>query len=224
MKNTIKIPCEILFECSRRGLRCLPIYHPRGSGCVLCPSCFSQPSRRFVTAARLRYASDCPVGQASGDSAFCHVLRFISALQHLHCYPTLPASRVVSARYICWFVTSREPRALHCLHPPIVSAAAVLVHAEHITIFRRLLRLPPRSLPSRGGDDSSATFLLRLCGVSAEEDGLAFAREQLIKQSAGLYCDAELLFWEERPGDGGGVSTGVSSSGQQVTEGSLALL
>lgn len=97
------------------------------------------------------------------------------------------------------------------------------MHAEHITIFRRLLRLPPRSLPSRGGGHDNATFLLRLCGVSAEEGGVAFAREQLIKQSAGLYCDAELLFREDRPGGspsaGGGVGIGGSSSGQQVIEG-----
>lgn len=120
-------------------------------------------------------------------------------------------------------VSHQQPHALRGLNPPSVSPVAVLVHAEHITIFRRLLRLPPRSLPSSGGGDINATFLLRLCGVSAEEDGVAFAREQLIKQSAGLYCDAELLFREERldgsPGGGGGVGVGGSSSGQQVTEG-----
>lgn len=60
-----------------------------------------------------------------------------------------------------------------------------------------------------------------MCGVSAEEDGVAFAQEQLVKQSAGLYCDAELLFREEMAGgspDGGGeVGVGATSSGQQVT-------
>ena len=70
--------------------------------------------------------------------------------------------------------------------------------------------------------------MLRMCGVSAEEDGFAFAREQLINQSAGLYCDAELLFREEMaggsPDESGGVGAVVASSGQQVTKAFLGVV
>lgn len=76
---------------------------------------------------------------------------------------------------------------------------SVLLHAEHITLPRRLLRLPPRSLlPSAGGIDA-ATFTLRLCGVSAAEEGIALAQEELVKPFVGRYCDAELLYREQRP-------------------------
>ncbi|CAM9970811.1 unnamed protein product, partial [Hapterophycus canaliculatus] len=75
----------------------------------------------------------------------------------------------------------------------------VFLHAEHITLPRRLLRLPPRSLlPSAGGSDA-ATFTMRLCGVSAEAQGLSFARKELVGPSVGCYCDAELLFREQMP-------------------------
>eukprot|EP00903_Cladosiphon_okamuranus_P016891 g15573.t1 len=76
----------------------------------------------------------------------------------------------------------------------------VLLHAEHITFPRRLLRLPPRSLlPSAGGIDA-ATFTLRLCGVSAAEEGVTLAREELVKPLVGWFCDAELLYREQRSG------------------------
>ena len=104
----------------------------------------------------------------------------------------------------------------HCAEAPIPSHASclplcsVLLHAEHITLPRRLLRLPPRSLlPSAGGIDA-ATFTLRLCGVSAAEDGVMLAREELVKPLVGRYCDAELLYREQRPG-------ASSSLGGQVT-------
>ncbi|CAM9294240.1 unnamed protein product [Ectocarpus sp. 13 AM-2016] len=85
----------------------------------------------------------------------------------------------------------------------------VLLHAEHITLPRRLLRLPPRSLlPSAGGSDA-ATFTLRLCGVSAESEGILLARKELVKPLVGLYCDAELLFREQRPAASPSATSGV---------------
>lgn len=95
-------------------------------------------------------------------------------------------------------------------------AFPVLLHAEHITLPRRLLRLPPRSLlPNAGGIDA-ATFTMRLCGVSAEAEGVFLAREELMDPSIGRYCDAELLFREEIPvanpsaSSVGGLGVGVS--------------
>lgn len=86
---------------------------------------------------------------------------------------------------------------------------SVLLHAEHITLPRRLLRLPPRSLlPSAGGIDA-ATFTLRLCGVSVAEEGVMLARKELVKPLVGRYCDAELLYRERRP-------RGSPNSGGQV--------
>ncbi|CAM9372021.1 unnamed protein product [Ectocarpus fasciculatus] len=85
----------------------------------------------------------------------------------------------------------------------------VLLHAEHITLPRRLLRLPPRSLlPSAGGSDA-ATFTLRLCGVSAESEGVLLARKELVKPLVGFYCDAELLFREQRSAASSGASSGA---------------
>ncbi|CAB1114923.1 unnamed protein product [Ectocarpus sp. CCAP 1310/34] len=94
----------------------------------------------------------------------------------------------------------------------------VLLHAEHITLPRRLLRLPPRSLlPSAGGSDA-ATFTLRLCGVSAESEGVLLARNELVKPLVGFYCDAELLFREQRsaasPSATAGVGFGVGATEQ----------
>ncbi|CAM9973239.1 unnamed protein product, partial [Ectocarpus sp. 8 AP-2014] len=94
----------------------------------------------------------------------------------------------------------------------------VLLHAEHITLPRRLLRLPPRSLlPSAGGSDA-ATFTLRLCGVSAESEGVLLARKELVKPLVGGYCDAELLFREQRsaasPSATSGVGFGVGATEQ----------
>ncbi|CAM9474739.1 unnamed protein product [Ectocarpus sp. 4 AP-2014] len=94
----------------------------------------------------------------------------------------------------------------------------VLLHAEHITLLRRLLRLPPRSLlPSAGGSDA-ATFTLRLCGVSAENEGVLLARKELVKPLVGHYCDAELLFREQRsaasPSATSGVGFGVGATEQ----------
>ncbi|CBN74660.1 expressed unknown protein [Ectocarpus siliculosus] len=94
----------------------------------------------------------------------------------------------------------------------------VLLHAEHITLPRRLLRLPPRSLlPSAGGSDA-ATFTLRLCGVSAESEGVLLARKELVKPLVGVYCDAELLFREQRsaasPSATSGVGFGIGATEQ----------
>lgn len=107
----------------------------------------------------------------------------------------------------------------HCAEAPIPSHASclplcsVLLHAEHITLPRRLLRLPPRSLlPSAGGIDA-ATFTLRLCGVSAAEDGVMLAREELVKPLVGRYCDAELLYREQRPGASSSLGGQVTASG-----------
>lgn len=93
----------------------------------------------------------------------------------------------------------------------------MLLHAEHITLLRRLLRLPPRSLlPSAGGLDA-ASFTLRLCGISAQEEGVALAREELVKPLVECYCDAELLFQERRPGKSPSASSvGVGESAQVI--------
>lgn len=94
---------------------------------------------------------------------------------------------------------------------------AVLLHAEHITIVRRLLRLPPRSL-FPGALHDPATFTLRLCGVSAEVEGVELAQKELVQPLIGKYCDAELLFREQRLvaslSDGGGIGFSIAGSGQ----------
>ncbi|CAM9874122.1 unnamed protein product [Scytosiphon promiscuus] len=101
-------------------------------------------------------------------------------------------------------------------HPDALQGSDVLLHAEHITLPRRLLRLPPRSLPPSTGGGDAATFTIRLCGVSAAARGLALAREELVDPSIGQYCDAELLFREQTPGalqtasSVGGFGLGVS--------------
>lgn len=74
----------------------------------------------------------------------------------------------------------------------------MLLHAEHITLLRRALFLKPRSLFRGATSDSAATFTLRLCGVSAEEEGVSLASDELVKPLVGNYCDAELLFREQR--------------------------
>lgn len=112
------------------------------------------------------------------------------------------------------FPTSAAPDRFH---PPDPSSP-VLLHAEHITLPRRLLRLSPRSLlPSAGGAEAAA-FTLRLCGVLAEEEGVALAREELVKPLVGRYCDAELLYREQRPGaspsSGSGAVFGIGAREQ----------
>lgn len=101
-------------------------------------------------------------------------------------------------------------------HGPVVPLP-VLLHAEHITIVRRLLRLPPRSL-FPGAVRDPATFTLRLCGVSAEEEGVELARIELVKPLVGKYCDAELLFREQRlvasSSGGRGIGFGIAGSDQ----------
>lgn len=107
--------------------------------------------------------------------------------------------------------------APHRFHPPD-PPHPVLLHAEHITLPRRLLRLSPRSLLPSGGGAEAATFTLRLCGVLAEEEGIALAREELVKPLVGRYCDAELLYREHRsgasPSPGSGAVFGIGARGQ----------
>lgn len=53
---------------------------------------------------------------------------------------------------------------------------------------------------------------MRLCGVSAEQEGISRAVEELVDPSVGRYCDAELLFREEKLGAPRGVTgAGVSA-------------
>lgn len=112
----------------------------------------------------------------------------------------------------CWVSRAAAPTPA-----PRPAPLSVLLHAEHITLPRRLLRLPPRSLlPSAGGVDA-ASFTLRLCGISAQEEGVAVAREELVKPLVGCYCDAELLFQERRPGKSPGASSVGVGESKQVT-------
>lgn len=88
-----------------------------------------------------------------------------------------------------------------------VEICSVFLQAEHITLPRRLLRLPARSLLvgratwKRGGRDPVAadTLILRLCGVEATAQGIAEARGALTRSTPAVqYCDAELVFQEKR--------------------------
>lgn len=108
-------------------------------------------------------------------------------------------------------ILSRSPSR----YLPLPFSLPVLLLAEHITLPRRILRLPPRSLLSSAGGIDAATFSLRLCGISAETEGISLAREELVKPLVGCYCDAELLFQEHRPGKPPGASFGVGVGVQQ---------
>lgn len=146
-----------------------------------------------------------------------------SSTSYNACSSTAVCATYSSVRVlVCNFPLEPTANGVPPLAPAVSLSPSVLLHAEHITILRRLLRLPPRSLfPSAGSD--SATFTLRLCGVSAEEDGVALAREELVKPLVGRYCDAELLFREQRlgvyPGEGGGAGVGFAVNGKVKTMG-----
>ncbi|CAM9509845.1 unnamed protein product, partial [Ascophyllum nodosum] len=91
----------------------------------------------------------------------------------------------------------------------------VVLHAEHITLLRRILRLRPRSLFPGATTESAASLTLRMCGVSVEKEGAALARQELVRPLVGNYCDAELLFREQQlaPPAGGLGSAGFGFGG-----------
>ena len=93
---------------------------------------------------------------------------------------------------------------------PLPLYRTVVLHAEHITLLRRILRLRPRSLFPGATTESAASLTLRICGVSAEKEGVALARQELVRPLVRNYCDAELLFREQQPAPSAG---GLGSAG-----------
>ncbi|CAM9158759.1 unnamed protein product [Choristocarpus tenellus] len=78
------------------------------------------------------------------------------------------------------------------------SLSDVVLFAEHITFLRRLFRLSPRSLLLREGLREQNMIAIRLCGISANSEGLRWIEEELVRPFQAQYAYAEFLLREDR--------------------------